>query len=189
MSFYYSNIGWDTENCPSGLEISGSQENIVTIKKSSNPGYTIYHKNWYHSQLKGFVSFKIKIGRLQSRTDGYYGFASCNNIIDGRFYTNEKQSCYALQGNTCLWAKWNVTDDSNIDENAETLQQGDEATFTLDLTEAKIYLSKNGGQKKAIFQNIETGEKIKYKFATTFFTAYSGDFVTITDVEDFTSEY
>ena len=186
LTFYYSNIGWDSNKCSDGLVISGLQDDTVTVHSTSTDGYTVYHKHWYHSQLKGFVNFKIQVGQLSDEGDGYFGFASCDNIINGRFYSEPEKPNYALQGNDSLWCKFEVEDDSIVDENGDTLEQGDQATFTLNLSESKIYFAKNGGEKKAIFENIESGNDIKYKFAITFFYPHPGDNVTITDVEDFT---
>ena len=53
-------------------------------------------------------------------------------------------------------------DEAMILDNAETLNEGDEAEFALNLSESKIYFSKIGGEKKAIFENTETGKDISY---------------------------
>ena len=74
-----------------------------------------------------------------------------------------------------------------LEDNASVLEEGDKATFTLNLSESKIYMSKNDGDEKVIFPRIETGEDIKYKFAVAFRrNADKGNSITITDVEDLT---
>ena len=168
LSFYYSNLGWDQEKCGSGLVISGLQENTVTLgKKAEYIDRTIYHKSWYHSQWKGKVSFSIKIDKLNDEQFVlFFGFASFDDIIDPKFYGEQGKINYALQCVGNLWVKYEKCQTSAVNQNAKLLQQGDEATFTLNLSESKIYMANNGLEEKVIFKNIETGEDIQYKFAT-----------------------
>ena len=71
-------------------------------------------------------------------------------------------------------------------DNAKRIQEHDIIEFTLHLTELKILFCKNGGEKREIFQGIESGSDIRYKFAVTFYFANVGDSVTILDVVDCT---
>ena len=77
--------------------------------------------------------------------------------------------------------------DYALDANASALLEGDEATLILNLSESKIYMSKNDEHQQLIFPTIETGENIRYKFVVGFaHQANVGTAVTIKDVEDLT---
>ena len=94
----------------------------------------MYPRHWYHSEWKGYVAFTIKIGRLWSITDDIYGFAS--RVIKLLL------SCYAVSGNGHRWVKYYCDYDSIVDWHTQSLQEGDEARFTLYLNghEKKQYL-------------------------------------------------
>ena len=68
LCFYYINIGWDKKKCATGLEISGEQQNTVTVgsKIAADKRKSVHHKVWYHSQSKGIVKFRIKVWRLNN---------------------------------------------------------------------------------------------------------------------------
>ena len=192
LSFYYANLGWDRNKCGSGLTISGVQENTVTVEQpGEHKDWSVYHKYWYHSQWKGYVTFSIRIEKLCSKYKLFFGFPSFDDIIDYKFYGNQAQINYAFQCDGDLWVKFGCDEEDNFieEENSSFLEQGDEATFTLNLDESNIYMSKNGGKEKVIFKNIEKAENIKYKFAAAFHYSEQvdvGDSVTITDIQDFT---
>lgn len=73
-----------------------------------------------------------------------------------------------------------------LQENGSALREGDQATFTLNLSESKIYMSINGKQEKVIFQDIEKGEDIQYKFAIAYYCPIFRDAISIIDIEDST---
>lgn len=64
---------------------------------------------------------------------------------------------------------------SRMDDDPIALEESDEAVFTLDLNESRIYIT-----------NIKKGEDIRYKFAATFYVACAGESMTMLDVEDCT---
>ena len=122
----------------------------------------------------------------------FAGFASFDDFINNRFYRNTKQINYALQFDGDLWIKWlvrNELEDQSLmlEDNASVLDEGDKATFTLNLSESKISMSKNYQDEKVIFPKIKTGKDIQYKFAVGFTDgAKKGISLTITEVEDVT---
>ena len=186
LSFYYSFLGWDSTKCGSGLIVSGLHEDTVTVK-DENYDCTVYHRQWYHSQSKGFVKFRIYINALIISSTLFVGFATFEDPIDECFVHHDEELAYVLQCDGDLWVKLDHWHKSSVSSNATSLKGGDEAIFTLNLDESKIYISKNGDKPRVIFQNIENGEDIKYKFAIG--VAHGPDMgaaVTIRDIEDYT---
>ena len=104
INFYHLIIGWDPDKCGQGLTISGLDSNIVTVDTyDDDAGYTVYHDKWYHSQLKGFVRFKLKVNKLYDEQDLYVGFASFDDIVNNGFYSVHPRISYALQGDADLY--------------------------------------------------------------------------------------
>ena len=190
VRFYYLIIGWDSDKCGQGLTISGLDGNIVTVDTyDMSAGYTVYHDKWYHSQLEGFVRFKAKVNKLDDDQDLYIGFASFDDIVNNGFYTVlPPRISYALQGDADLWIGNSGVSAKPVMDNAECIEEQDIIELILHLTELKILFCKNGGEKRVIFQGIESGSDIRYKFAVTFYFANVEDSVTILEVEDCTCE-
>ena len=57
LLFYYLFAAWDLAKCGSSLK------DTVTVRKSDMAG-TVYHCQWYSSQLKGNVMFHIRMINL-----------------------------------------------------------------------------------------------------------------------------
>lgn len=189
LMFYYSMNGWDTDKCGQGLSISGLHENTVTVGdiKGFVAERTVYHTQWYHSKERVCVSFTVKINKIAGDSHNlFFGFASFDDIIDGKFYGDEKRINYAFQCNGYLWIKYQNEHPSIMMHDFYTmkLKEGDQAKFTLNLCDAKIYFSRNNEAEKVIFQNIEIAEDIRYKFAAAVFYPGTGDSATLVDVQN-----
>lgn len=186
LSFYYLHIGWDKQKCDKDLVISGLQDNIVTVAAENRAGATVYHINWHESECKGKVTFTIKLIKI---SDFFVGFSSFDDLIDDCFVNDERLN-YGLQSDGDLWVEDISSHHSIIEENRMILElkKNDEVAMTLDLDQKEIYISHNKGDKIRLFENIETGPNIRYKFAVSFYWANYGDSVTITDIQDCTYE-
>ena len=98
LEYYHSNIKWDPEKCGSELIVSGLQQNTVSTPINSlSKDWTVYHTNWYHSEWNGFVRFSVKVEKLKSNLTLFIGFASFDDIIDFKFYSEMERINYALQ--------------------------------------------------------------------------------------------
>ena len=116
----------------------------------------------------------------------FLGFATFDDVIKDRFYATEVRTNYAFQGDGDLWVNYFRDKKEAIKANGQRVNKGDTMTFTLNLDESKIYMSKNGNEDKVIFENIKNGDDIQYKFAVTINSHTTGNRVTMLDVEDLT---
>ena len=93
-----------------------------------------------------------------------------------------------IKGDGDLWIRGSMSHDAEvqIDKKSRSLKEGDEAIITYNIDEAKIYMRRNDELEGMIFQNIETGKDIEYKFAFGVMSPKPGTSVTIIDVEDLT---
>ena len=164
--------------------ISGLHENTVSVSADAENTYvSVYHRYWYHSQLKGSVIFTVKVDKLDLsiRPSLFCGFTSSDVIINNGFYKS-KEINYAIECDGDLWIKFQRICNSKKD----VFQEGDEIKFELNLSESNIYMTKNRTERRQIFANIEAGDDMQYKFAVAYWRPRFGDAVTITDVEDST---
>ena len=79
--------------------IDDPKYNIATI---NGLDATVYHENWYDSQMKGEVIFTMEIGELPSNL--FVGFSSFDDIVDGCF-VNDTRLNYFIQHDGDLWAR------------------------------------------------------------------------------------
>eukprot|EP01084_Bolivina_argentea_P104656 187398_1 len=173
LTYYY--IGHYFEKLPTCLkahtELTNGQTTIWKIDLDKCLNNAVYGNEWINSNAKTKYIWTIKANRSRSYGGIGIGIVSNKHHQNIDFDWDDKFSYYCSNGG------YLAINGIKTSENGAEYTTDDVFSFILDLNEKCIYYHVNGNKKQILFQHVETGEDIKYRFALSLF--YLHDSVTV----------
>eukprot|EP01084_Bolivina_argentea_P253347 425531_1 len=166
------------------FKVSTDKLTVTNNKEYCNSYFqTIYLNQWIHSTSKMISKWIFYINK-QNESATYFGLASKDNS-SMKTFTNHKPN-YSVSSFGYKYSHQTV--DNNVVKQAK-VDTGDTITFILDLSDEKKGMIKFQVNKKEtviLFDNVETGNDIKYKMCLQI-TAKSSSVTLKSYQESFTS--
>ena len=159
-------------SCPKQGTISGTANNIITKKSSSNWDCSVFTSKWIKSTTSDMI-YKFTVQIRKKKGIIATGFVTNKHKCNTSRHIKQNHS-YIYDTLDYIYANGNAQSRCGI-----TCKQDDKITFIINFKNSSISIDKNDGEiTKCLFGNITIASDISYKFAVSLYCP--GDSVMVT---------
>eukprot|EP01084_Bolivina_argentea_P173912 301254_1 len=145
------------------FKISDDKMMVTKIEGNGHLDHTIYCNQWINTSSNIIAKWTFSVQNDSNVKSMYFGLASNDKIIDEDFCSQDNGPCYEISS---AGDKFSHTFPGGYPLGSEFgWHSNGTITFILDLTNLTFAIQINDEKPKAIFNDIEKGNDIKYKMA------------------------